>query len=216
MLNARPARSGFSSLSSAAFGYNVETWIRFGKPAKSAKFPRGLQVERHSSHLQKPFPAEPATRWSPRLKRYLKTRSHAMVCQTSTVQYSSIYSSSQIYTNLHIRPNYELLARLYERWSAATKCFSCNPTAPAKDRCCPHAITHTNLTRDCSTNKLDSTPKWVYVSNYKYFYCANRKENWWKKCRLKGIVLQSCLVKNMIKTLTFNFHAVCWHSWSRI
>ena len=65
MLNARPARSGFSSLSSAAFGYNEDVDPIWETRLASAKFPRGLQVERHSSHLQKPFPVEPVTRWSP-------------------------------------------------------------------------------------------------------------------------------------------------------
>lgn len=60
---------------------------------------------------------------------------------------------------------------------------SCNPTAPAEDRCCPHTKTHTSLTRDCSTNKHDTPPKWVYFFNLKYCYCAKRKENCWKKCR---------------------------------
>ena len=163
-----PARSGFSSLSSAAIDYHRAISNVFQIPHVRlamthmtivAKSPHGLQVEPHSSHLQKPFPAEPAARWSPRngtlpsffclsessaqarclVKRTQFNTVHYSSVQFSTVRYIVHHKSSQICT---LDPTTNCFSRLYELWSAFfPQNASCNPTAPAEDRCCPHAKT---------------------------------------------------------------------------
>ena len=200
-----PARSGFSSLSSAAIDYHRAISNVFQIPHVRlamthmtivAKSPHGLQVEPHSFSSAKAFPSGASSsmvssqRNSPIVFLFVWVkRSSTMSCQKntvqysslqfSTVQYSSIYSSSQIFTNLHIRPNYELL--LTTLWALIS--FFSHKMQAATQRLRQKIDAVLTPKQDCSTDKHDIPPKWVCFSNYKYCYCAKRKENWWKKCR---------------------------------
>ena len=143
------------------------------------------------------------------LKHDVLSKEHSSI-QFITVQYSSIYSSSQISTNLHIRPNYELL--LTTLWALISFFSHKMKAATQRLRQKIDAVLtpkHTLVWQGTvqPTNLIWYECMFLIISTF--MYSAKRKENWWKKCRLKETAVQNCLVKNMFEILTFNFHAVC-------
>lgn len=140
------------------------------------------------------------------LKHDVVSKEHSSL-QFITVQYSSIYSSSQITTNLHIRPNYELLLTTLwalisffsHKMQAATQRLRQKIDAvltPKHTLVWQGTVQPTNmiLLRNGCISLILST---VIV----------QKER--KTAERSAVVVQNCLVKNMIEILTFNFHAVC-------